>query len=262
MKAQQTVSVIIPSYNHKRYIEAAILSVKKQTYEPIELVVVDDGSTDGSVDLLLELRKEFGFQLKCQKNVGVCATLNRGIAEMANGSYIALLASDDLWHPDKIRLQIDALETSPGSELCFSQAMEFKSDKKLLSGSTFPARCMTGNVLNQVFLRQHVPAGTMLFSRGLYDYLGGFDESLTEEDWDFVIRSAAVTEFCAVNTPLLYYRNHGLNTMRVRSRRDIFAEKVKLLKKNSGLVNPLIFATSLSAHFIHDCILHRVAKKA
>ncbi|MDA9580498.1 glycosyltransferase family 2 protein, partial [Luminiphilus sp.] len=95
MKAQQTVSVIIPSYNHKRYIEAAILSVKKQTYEPIELVVVDDGSTDGSVDLLLELRKEFGFQLKCQKNVGVCATLNRGIAEMASGSYIALLASDD-----------------------------------------------------------------------------------------------------------------------------------------------------------------------
>jgi alpha-1,3-rhamnosyltransferase len=249
------VSVVIPSFNHSKYIEDAILSVMRQSFQEIELIVIDDGSTDGSVEKLRDMRKDYDFKLICQENRGVCKTLNRAICEASTGKYLALLASDDFWHKDKIRLQVEALSRSPESEFCFSQAREFVDAALPENGQIFPRRCREGYVLNSVFIRQHVPAGSMLFSRRLFDALGGFDEDLREEDWDFVIRSAAVTSFAAVNRPLLYYRAHDTNTMRTRSRLATFQQKAKILAKNMHLVSPWIWLVASALHFVHDIIL-------
>jgi alpha-1,3-rhamnosyltransferase len=251
----------MPSYNHRPYVERAIDSVLAQTHPSTELVVVDDGSTDGSVELLRTLSERHGFTLICQSNSGVCRTLNRGVREGARGDYIALLASDDFWDPDKLRRQLDALVASPGSEFCFSQAIEFSDDPAADSGRVFPRRCLRGDVVSKVFLRQHVPAGSMLFSRRLYDELGGFDESLKEEDWDFVIRSAAATPFSAVDAPLLHYRAHADNTMRTRGGRAIFHQKAKILAKNFLLVRPLVWLAAIGLHFVHDIVLGRIARR-
>lgn len=251
------VSVVMPCYNHERYVERAIISVLNQSYSNIELIVIDDGSVDSSVDRIRALRDRFGFKLICQDNRGVCKTLNRGILEAAHGQYIALLASDDFWHPDKLRLQMRAMRQHPESEFCFSQAIEFVDENNVDAGIVFPRKCLSGNVVNQVFVRQHVPAGTMLFSRALYDRLGGFDENLKEEDWDFVIRSAAATSFVSVDTPLLYYRSHSGNTMKTRSRAAIFHQKAKILAKNYDLVNPWRWLFAIFLHFIHDIVLSR-----
>lgn len=249
------VSVVIPSFNHSKYIEDAILSVLHQSFEQIELIVIDDGSTDGSVEKLRKMKKNYNFKLICQENQGVCKTLNRAIFEVSTGEYLALLASDDFWHEDKVRLQIEALSLRPGSEFCFSQAREFVDAAMPENGRIFPRRCREGNVLNSVFIRQHVPAGSMLFSRRLFEALGGFDEDLREEDWDFVIRSAAVTSFSAVNRPLLYYRAHSTNTMRTRSRLAIYQQKAKILAKNMHLVSPWIWLVASAFHFGHDIML-------
>jgi alpha-1,3-rhamnosyltransferase len=254
------VSVIMPSFNHSTYVKRAIESVVAQTHGAVELIVVDDGSADGSVELLQSLSASHGFTLICQANAGVCRTLNRGVREAATGEFIALLASDDLWHPDKLRLQLEALEANPGSEFCFSQALEFSDESKLDAGRVFPRKCRRGNVLNRVFIRQHVPAGTMLFSRRLYDELGGFDETLREEDWDFVIRSAAVTPFSAVDAPLLYYRAHAANTMRTRGGRAIFHQKARILAKNFMLVKPRVWLAAIGLHFVHDIVLGRLRR--
>jgi len=254
------ISVIMPSYNHSAYVERAIQSVLEQTYAPVELIVVDDGSTDGSVELLQALSCEHGFTLICQQNAGVCRTLNRGVQESAKGKYIALLASDDFWHPDKLRLQVDALMANPDSEFCFSQAREFHEENKADAGRVFPAKCLRGHVISKVFLRQHVPAGTMLFSRRLYDKLGGFDETLKEEDWDFVIRSAATTAFSAVDQPLFYYRAHAANTMRTQSGQTIFHQKARILAKNFLLVSPAVWLLAIVLHFAYDIVLGRFAK--
>lgn len=259
--ARASVSVVMPSYNHAPYITRAIASVRAQTYDRIELIVVDDGSSDGSVALLRELQAEHGFTLICQENAGVCRTLNRGVREAATGDYIALLASDDLWAPDKLERQLAALEADPAAEFCFSQAVEFIDDDAPASGRIFPKRCLRGTVLKKVFLRQHVPAGTMLFSRRLYDQLGGFDETLREEDWDFVIRSAAATRFAAVDAPLLHYRAHVANTMRTRGGRAIFHQKAKILAKNFMLVGPWTWLAATALHFIHDIVLGRIARR-
>lgn len=254
------VSVIMPSYNHSGYVGQAIASVLAQTYPAVELIVVDDGSRDGSVEKLQAMSIEHGFRLICQENAGVCKTLNRGICEAATGEFIALLASDDSWHPDKIRLQIAALAATPDAQFCFSQAREFNDDGDLGSGRVFPRRCARGNILDKVFVRQHVPAGTMLFSRRLYDALGGFDENLREEDWDFVIRSAANTPFAAVDQPLLNYRAHPANTMRTRGGHAIFHEKAKILAKNFNLVKPRIWLMANGLHFVHDILLGRLLR--
>ena len=251
------VSVIMPCYNHHIFVTRAIESVYAQSYKNFELIVIDDGSTDSSLDVLTCLRNKFGFTLLIQENQGVCKTINRGIKEVAVGQFIALLASDDFWRTDKLRLQLDSLKANPESSFCFSQAFEFADEDDLTKGKIFPKKCLSGQVLNSVFIRQHVPAGTMVFSRHLYDQLGGFDESLKEEDWDFVIRSAAITKFCSVNSPLLYYRSHQGNTMKTRGRNKIFHQKAKILTKNFELVSPWRWVFSILIHFFYDLVFKK-----
>ncbi len=252
------VSVIIPSYNHRAYVETAVRSALAQTHPAVQVIVIDDGSSDGSPAFLEALAAREGFEFIAQTNAGICRTLNRAIRERARGRYIALLASDDAWAPEKLALQLERLRELPGAELCFSQAREFRHHPSDATGAPFPARPLQGEVLRHVVMRQHVPAGTMLFTRELYDRLGGFDEALKEEDWDFVIRAAAATRFTAVARPLLYYRAHATNAMRARSRTSIFHQKTLVLAKNFPLVSPFRWLTSLIVHFVHDIALRQL----
>ena len=249
------VSVIIPCYNHEKFVSQALQSVFDQTYTNIELIVIDDGSKDNSVNIIKKIQENHEFTFVSQENSGVCKTLNKAIA-MSKGKYVALLASDDYWDLTKIAKQVDCLELHPNSEFCFTQAKEF-DDKNIKYSKIFPKNLLTGKVLNQVFLRQHVPAGSMMFSRQLFDKLNGFDENLKEEDWDFVIRSAAETEFSAVSEPLFYYRSHETNIMKTRSRSEIFKQKALLLSKNFHLVSPFRWFFAISLHFVYDIILKK-----
>lgn len=249
------VTVVIPSYNHRSFVGAAIESVLRQTYPAIQLIVVDDGSTDGSRELLEELAIRHGFDLLVQENQGVCRALNRAIRERAKGAFICLLGSDDIWAPKKIAVQMARLGEEPDSQFCFAQAVSFSLSPDSPLGNPFPANPREGWMLKHVVFRQHVPAGTMLFSRALYDSLGGFDERLREEDWDFVIRAASCTKFVAVREPLLFYRIHASNTMRVRTRRQIFHQKVLILAKNFDLLPSGSWICSLLIHFAYDVLL-------
>lgn len=249
------VTVIIPCYNHAAYVVRAVTSVLKQDYPAIQLVVIDDGSTDSSVARLEELARDRPFTIVQQENRGICRTLNRAVREFAKGEWIAILASDDFWRHDKIRLQMEALTKVPEARFCFSQAREFHDEELAEEGRVFPSAIRQGHVVNYVFVRQHVPAGTIVFARSLFDELGGFDEMLREEDWDFVIRSAAASPFCAVAQPLLYYRAHAGNTMRTTGRRRIFQQKAMILSKNMHFVSPWRWALAIGVHFAHDVVL-------
>ncbi len=245
------VSIIIPAYNHEKYIEKAILSVFDQSYTNIELIVINDGSSDSTLNVIQNLRKKFDFIICNQENQGQCKTLNKGIREYSSGEYIAILASDDFWDRRKTSLQMEKLINNKISELCFSQAIEFSQESRIAKKNIFPKNCISGNVLRKVFLSQHVPAGTILFKRSLYDKVGGFDENLEEEDWDFVIKCASMTKFSSVNKPLLFYRVHG-NNHSLRDRKLIFQQKALVLAKHYQLVNPIYWYLCLTIHFIHD----------
>lgn len=246
------VSVVIPCFNHEKYVQKAIQSVLQQSYSNIELIVIDDGSSDGSVGVVKKISHKHGFAFITQENRGICKTLNRAIHDFSKGVYIALLASDDYWHPEKIKKQIELLEKNIHSEFCFTQAAEFEDTQSEEFIRIFPQKPLSGRVLNQVFLRQHVPAGSMLFSRNLYDAVGGFDENLLEEDWDFVIRCASKTHFSVIPEPLFHYRSHATNIMKLRKRNEIFHQKALLLTKNYNLVKPYRWFISLFVHFLYD----------
>jgi alpha-1,3-rhamnosyltransferase len=251
MNQNNLVSVIISSYNHINYVEHSIKSVLRQTYSEIEIILIDDGSSDGSSDFLVNLAIENDFLLITQNNMGISNALNNAIRKHSSGKYIAILASDDYYHPDKIEKQVCMLESNPGAELCYSQALEFDDSTGAILRK-FPIKLVTGNALNSVFLRQPYAAGSILFTRNLFDRIGGFDEALKFEDWDFSIRAAAATRFVAVKTPLIYYRFHGGNVLKKWTRRQLFAEKIKILAKNYSLVSPAYWFFVVLVHFVHD----------
>lgn len=258
MKHEPLVSIIVPSYNHEKFIGDAIESLLNQTYKNFEIIVVDDGSDDESLKIIKKFEDKNNFFYSSQTNQGICRTLNRAIKEFSKGEYISLIASDDIWHLSKLEFQVKEILKNPLSELCYSQAIKFSQDQKIMGGPIIPSNPSKGKILDKIFIRQHVPAGTILFSRKIYDDLDGFDETLLEEDWDFIIRCASKTEFSLVKKPLLFYRQHKNNIMKERSRKKIFQEKRKILTKNRKLVKPHIFLFSISIHFLYDMFLYRI----
>ncbi|MBD2182999.1 glycosyltransferase family A protein [Aerosakkonema funiforme] len=118
------VSVIIPVYNCEKYLAEAIESVLAQTYQPLEIIVIDDGSTDGSA----EVAKRFGttVQYCFQANSGTAAARNRGI-ELAKGDFFAFLDADDLWIEDKLTNQMAAFTNNPNLDVVYGQVQQFIS---------------------------------------------------------------------------------------------------------------------------------------
>ncbi|WP_201352030.1 glycosyltransferase family 2 protein [Hydrogenimonas urashimensis] len=138
-RTDPSVSVIIPTYNRRRYLDEAIESVLAQRYEPLELIVVDDGSTDGTQEIVA--RYPF-IRYIYQENAGQAAARNRGIRE-ATGEFLAFLDSDDLWMPGKLRRQVAYLQDHPHVQMLFAHVEQFSTEEhrhlhKAEAGKTLP----------------------------------------------------------------------------------------------------------------------------
>lgn len=263
-RPEMTVSVIIPSYNHVAYVTDTIKSVSAQAgdFFKLQIIVIDDGSQDGSVELLKSLHasSESKFELVLKQNEGLCKTLNRAVREYATGEFIAVIASDDMWRSDKLQLQLECLQNNPSSQLCFSNAKTFGVDVTSGKASRF---LFSGNVQRALTIYNFIPAGTIVFSRKLYDAIGGFDETgLRLEDWDFLMRASFSTPFCYVDEELLLYRLHDESAIaKMRQRGILFSEKYKVLTKNRKLLNPILFYVSCGLHYMFDVVLRPLVSK-
>lgn len=162
------VSVVIPCYNREKYIEAAIDSVLAQAYRPLEIIVVDDGSKDSSIEMI----DRYGSTVTLirQENAGAAAARNTGVRN-TNGVFLGFLDSDDLWTGDKLAKQLDVMRQQPEIELVFAHAEEFISPE------------LPNDVARTIHCRQGaMPArlqSTMLIRRDAFLKVGFFDESLT-----------------------------------------------------------------------------------
>ncbi len=204
------VSAIIPNYNYARYVGEAVESALGQTYPNIEVIVVDDGSKDNSLEVLEKYRKR--IKIIEQENSGVCVARNRGVAE-SKGEYIAFLDADDVWLPEKIAIQIHELEESPGAVFTNCGMQLIDPDGKPL-GSLVEGK--SGNVTSTL-LGFNEPAtvgiaSTGLVSRRIFETISGFDTRLsTAADWDFCFRLSRLGEFIFIPKPLVKYRMHNSN---------------------------------------------------
>lgn len=200
-----TVSVVIPSYNYGRYIRRAVQSALEQTRPAIEVIVVDDGSTDDTLAVLADLPST--VRVVTQANRGVSAARNRGIEE-ATGDLVAFLDADDEWLPDKLERQTQALIDSdaPASQTGY-QPIDREGQPL---GS--PVSVALPTFLDAVTLRPALTGlgSTLLARRDLLLALGGFDERLrVGEDYELGIRLLRAAPLLSVVEPLTRYRSHG-----------------------------------------------------
>jgi glycosyltransferase involved in cell wall biosynthesis len=203
--SEPLVTIICVCYNHARFITEALDSVVAQTYQPIELIVIDDGSTDGSPKVIkqwIASHPETVLVLN-GANIGYCKTFNKAAA-LAKGKYLLDLAADDVLLPDRVAIGVKTLESTPQAGVTFSDAehMDEAGNKISLHSDRFPHNTIpSGDIYKDLIERFFICSPTMMFSREVFDYLMGYDESLEYEDFDFWIRSARNYDY--VYTPVV-----------------------------------------------------------
>ncbi len=197
------VSVVIPAYNKAELTVKSVESVLKQTYKNIELIVVDDGSTDNTAQLLKPYTDKIKYVYK--KNSGACSARNLGIS-LAQGEYIGLLDCDDLYLPRKLELSVKFLEEHPDYGFVHSAAY-FVDDRDNILRS-FSHRLSRQNLLvRDLLLRDFICNSTVVVRKNCFDKTGGFDETIfTPGDWDMWLRLAENYKAGYINEPLVYYR--------------------------------------------------------
>jgi glycosyltransferase involved in cell wall biosynthesis len=196
------VAVIIPTHDRSRVLVEAIASALAQTFRDLEIVVVDDGSTDDTAEVL---RTRFGSEPRVrrlrQERAGPAAARNRGIRASVS-ELVAFLDSDDLWLADKLALQVARLDAEPSAPFCFCDRV---LDARTLSGSRFRAKGFAGDTTLRGMVAKDFPLSTpsVVIRRAVLDRIGPFDESLAgAEDWDLWIRALATGPACVVDRPL------------------------------------------------------------
>ena len=222
------VSIIIPSYNHSKYITETIESILGQTYDNFELIVIDDGSQDNSIEIIEKLRLNNKFIFIKRENKGLCETLNEGI-NLSRGKYIAICASDDIYLKDKIKLQVDFLETNPNYALCYGKIISFDNDgnQKFINSK----RYKSGKLFLDLIKTNFVPAVTQMYRKDIFDNIGGFDKDLWIEDWDMLLRISYSYEIGFLDKYLAMYRNHGENMSGGKNIRKMYENELKILNK-------------------------------
>jgi glycosyltransferase involved in cell wall biosynthesis len=211
--ANPTVSVVIPSYNSARFVGEAIESVLAQSYEGFELIVVDDGSTDNTRDVVARYTDP-RVRYVYQENQERSAARNRGIRE-ARGKYVAFLDADDLWLPKKLAEQVRLMESQPDVGLAYVGTYVVEED----GTPFFEQRCRhRGNVVRALLVEDNIVAGSAssaMVRRACFERAGFFDESLSVcEDWDVWLRIASHYPVDFVDRPLVKVRTHGGSTQK------------------------------------------------
>ncbi len=247
--SQRWVSVVITSYNTGEYLGAAIESVLAQSRPADEIVVIDDGSTDDTVDVARRYVAR-GIRIIQQPNQGPGAARNRGIRE-TSGDLIALLDGDDLWLPHKLERQLDYLATHPEAVMvsCLRWRWDQTTNERHIE--YFGAR--PGRVLaHENVVRNVVGNPSMtLIRRSVFDAVGMFDPALRwGQDWDLFIRIAQYGMVGFVMEPLMIYRWHpgGISHHRGIERLDMFQMIARrgIARVKPAWIRPLLFARRLS----------------
>lgn len=227
------VSVIIPTYNRGWVIKEAIDSVLAQDYTEFELIVVDDGSTDHTSDVLDSYRND--IKVLSQKNKGVSAARNRGIAE-ASGKFIAFLDSDDLWLSQKLSVQIEFFNQTPDALICQTEEVWVRNGLRVNPRKRH--KKPSGMIFKPSLELCLVSPSAVMIQRNLLDRVGEFDENLPAcEDYDLWLRISCRFPVHLIDAPLIIKRGGHDDQLSSRAGLDKF--RIKAIEKiiKSGLLS-------------------------
>jgi hypothetical protein len=259
--ANPLVSVVIPSFNHAKYVAAALRSVFAQSWRNVEIVVIDDGSSDASPSLIAELLRDSPFPQRfvARANRGAPATLNEGVA-LARGDYFQFLNSDDWLAPSRIARMVDdvadidcgwgfssvAIHDGTGAPI------DLMAHRRAYDIACFLGRIPFRSTVGLSFITENVAVstGNLFVARSLFERLGGFRDFRYNHDWDFCLRALQLEEPVFLPEPLYGYRLHDSNTItesRERARSEahgVCTDYLTWARSELHPVNP--FAPALS----------------
>ena len=209
----ELVSIVMVKYNQEKFLKKAIDSVLIQTYKNWELIIVDDGSTDRSVDIIKEYEDDRIKPIFLQENSHICIATNTGFAAV-NGKYIARLDSDDIWEKEKLEKQMDFLQQNPDAKVCFTQIElidengENINDREPELLSLYNSRQKSREEwIKFFFFVGNSLLPTLVFEKKLLDIVGGFKLNYCQtHDFEFLIRLIKHTDFYFVEEELVKYR--------------------------------------------------------
>ncbi len=232
MPASPPVSIVIPSYNHARYLEAAIESVLAQDYAPLELIVIDDGSTDGSAALLAKYGARFRWEV--QANQGQAATVNRGW-HLARGEILGYLSADDALLPNAVSASVACLEQERDAVACYCDFNLIDPD------SAFLRRVRTPDFDYRRMVTEIVcpPGPGAFFRRDAFEKAGGWNRAFRQfGDYEFWLRLALYGRLVRIPQALALFRVHPGSQSFTHSPGRPTDEAVKILE--SYFANPLV----------------------
>lgn len=209
------ISIIVPIYNASLYLEETIQTVLNQTYPTWELILIDDGSTDDSAEICKryqERDERITYQYK--ENGGQATARNLGIL-LSTGAWIAMLDSDDLWHPEKLQKQVEVIQNQKSIDLCFTNTSYFKNsiENAVENYDNFPYGILDHNRLfKQIYRHNYIANSSVLIKKSLLEKVGKIDENpvvVGSEDWELLLRifKSGAPAF-GLSEQLLYYRLH------------------------------------------------------
>jgi glycosyltransferase involved in cell wall biosynthesis len=242
------ISVVVPCYNAEPFVVASLRSVLAQAEADLEIIVVDDGSRDGSVAAIRAAQLPSVTVVE-QANAGVAAARNAGIAR-ARGRYVAFIDADDIWLPGKLAAQRRLLSASPGARMCYTAwqtwpSLDPEPPPALLAGLQAQAADgarwagASGWIYGELLQDCVVWTSTVLAERTLLEEAGGFDPGLRiGEDYDLWLRLSRVTPILRVAAPLALYRLHPASTTRSTPTRNFRCEVIERALQRWGYVGP------------------------
>jgi glycosyltransferase involved in cell wall biosynthesis len=265
-KEDPLVSVIIPAYNAATYIQQTLESVCRQTYKSLEIIVVDDGSTDSTSDIVSTYRsRDNRLLLIKQQNLGVAAARNAAI-RASSGAFVAPLDADDIWFPDHLEKQVRCLTVAPDHvALAYSWSVDIDLDGK--ETGDFRASEIEGKVLATLISHNFIGnASATIIRRCCFEKVGLYDISLRKsqaqgcEDWDLYLRIAEEFEFASVSAFTVGYRKFNQSMSRNYEQMSHSHSLVmKAVQQRHPEINDWLFrlsACNLYFYFARQCEVH------
>ena len=211
----EKVSVIIPTYNREKTILRAINSVLNQTYKNLEVLVIDDGSTDGTVALVNSIEDERLKYVVLEQNGGPSNARNVGV-QMAEGEWIAFQDSDDCWHENKLEVQMEYAKIHPKISMIYCMyRINFINGKTMIIPVESLSDIKEGDMLKTLLKKNVIGTPTIMVRRENFLSIGGFDTSYKAlEDWEYVIRFAKEYEIGFISDVLMdcYMLDNGVSS--------------------------------------------------
>lgn len=225
------ISVVIPTYERPSFLEGAIKTVLKQTHDNIEIIVVDDGSSESYAEEVTSKYRGIVTCVEHDENKGLSAARNTGIRE-SSGEYIAFLDDDDRWHRTKLSRQIEALETDDQAGLATCLVAAVAPDGELIHCEQ---SAPSGDCSDEILIGNHIGTPSrVVVRRECFNDIGMFDESLqTKQDWDFYLRLCQGWNVIAVEDHLCFRTVHdSMSSSPESAQRD----NEKIIEKHESLL--------------------------